>query len=91
MLFSWLNRTILALGVVSFFSDFGSEMATALLPAFLASLGFLPVFLGVMEGVANAANSLVSIAAGWASDYTQKRKPFAVLGYFLAGLGILAV
>lgn len=88
MLFSWLNRTILALGVVSFFSDFGSEMATALLPAFLASLGFLPVFLGVMEGVANAANSLVSIAAGWASDYTQKRKPFAVLGYFLAGLGI---
>ena len=91
MNFSWLNRTILALGIVSFFSDFGSEMATAILPAFLASLGFLPVFLGVIEGLANAANSLISIGAGWASDYTQKRKPFAAVGYLLAGLGIICL
>ena len=80
MNFSWLNRTILALGIVSFFSDFGSEMATALLPAFLASLGFLPVFLGVIEGLANAANILIRTGAGGASDYTEKRKAFAAVG-----------
>lgn len=91
MQFSWLNRTILALGIVSFFSDFGSEMATALLPSFLASLGFLPVFLGIMEGLANAANSFMSIGAGWVSDFTQKRKPFATFGYFLSGLGISCI
>lgn len=84
----WLNRTIIALGVVSFFSDFGSELATSLLPSFLASLGLSAAFLGIIEGVANAANSFISIGAGWASDYTQKRKPFATIGYLLAGLGI---
>lgn len=86
--FAWLNRTILALGFVSFFSDFGSEMATAVLPAFLVSLGASAAYLGFIEGMANASNSFMSILAGWASDYTTKRKPFAAFGYFLAAVGI---
>ena len=86
--FAWLNRTILALGVVSFFSDFGSEMATAVLPAFLVSLGASAAILGVIEGFANASVSFTSLLAGYASDYTTSRKPFAAIGYLLASLGI---
>lgn len=85
---TWLNRTILALGLVSFFSDFGSEMATSVLPSFLVSLGASAAFLGFLEGIANAGNSFTSIIAGWASDYTARRKPFAALGYLLASLGV---
>jgi MFS family permease len=84
----WLNRTIIALGIVSLCSDLGSEMATAILPAFLVSLGSTAAILGIIEGFANASNSFMSILAGWASDYTTARKPFAVFGYFLAFLGI---
>ncbi len=86
--FAWLNRTIIALGFVSFFSDLGSEMATAVLPAFMVSLGYSAAFLGLIEGFANASNSFTSILAGWGSDYTARRKPFAAIGYFLAALGI---
>jgi len=88
MSFAWLNRTILALGVVSLFSDFGSEMATAVLPAFLVSIGASAAILGVIEGFATASVSFTSLLAGWASDYTQARKPFAAIGYLLASLGI---
>jgi MFS family permease len=86
--FSWLNRTILALGFVSFFSDLGSEMATSILPAFIVSIGASAAFLGLIEGLADASNSFTSIAAGWGSDYVQSRKPFAAVGYLLASIGI---
>ncbi|CAN5125730.1 MFS transporter [soil metagenome] len=87
-MFAWLNKNIVYLGLVSLFSDFGSEMATSVLPAFLVSLGASAWMLGLIEGLANASNSAISIVAGYASDYTQKRKPFAELGYLLASLGI---
>jgi MFS family permease len=86
--FSWLNRNIIALGLVSLCSDFGSEMATSVLPAFLVSIGASAAILGIIEGFANASNSFMSILAGWASDYTTKRKPFAAIGYLLAAFGI---
>ena len=36
---SWLTRGVLGIGLASLFSDWGHEAATAILPAFLASLG----------------------------------------------------
>lgn len=87
-MFGWLNHNIVYLGLVSLFSDFGSEMATSVLPAFLISLGASASALGIIEGVANASNAFMSLIAGYASDYTQKRKPFAALGYLCASLGI---
>jgi hypothetical protein len=53
----WLNRNIFAMGLTSFFSDFGHEMATAILPAFLVSVGGSAALLGVIEGIADASIS----------------------------------
>jgi len=84
----WLNKNIFAMGLTSFFSDFGHEMATAILPAFLISVGGSAALLGVIEGVADASISLMKLLSGWYSDYIGKRKPFAVIGYFLTAVGV---
>jgi MFS family permease len=84
----WLNRNIFAMGLTSFFSDFGHEMATAILPAFLVSVGGSAALLGVIEGIADASISGMKVLSGWYSDYIGKRKPFTVIGYFLTALGV---
>ncbi len=35
----WLNRTVLGIGLASLFSDWSHEIATAVMPAFLATMG----------------------------------------------------
>jgi hypothetical protein len=63
---SWLNRNILGLGTASFFSDMNHEMATAVLPLFLASTLGAPAFaLGLIEGVADGISTLFEIWSGW--------------------------
>lgn len=84
----WLNRNIFAMGLTSFFSDFGHEMATAILPAFLVSVGGSAALLGVIEGLADASISFMKLFSGWYSDYIGKRKPFAVIGYLLTAVGV---
>lgn len=84
----WLNKNIIALGLVSLFSDMGHEMVAAILPTFLLSIGGTPAILGFIEGVADAAVSFMKIGAGWASDFMGKRKPFAVVGYAIATVGV---
>jgi MFS family permease len=84
----WLNRNIFAMGLTSFFSDFGHEMATAILPAFLVSLGGSAALLGVIEGIADASISGMKLFSGWYSDYIGKRKPFAAIGYLLTAIGV---
>ena len=49
----WLNRTVLGVGVTSLFSDWSHEIATAVLPAFLAAIGAGPAWLGAIEGIAD--------------------------------------
>lgn len=85
---TWLNRNILAMGLTSFFSDFGHEMATAILPAFLVSIGGSAALLGIIEGVADASISFMKLFAGWYSDFIGKRKPFAATGYLLTAIGV---
>ena len=84
----WLNRNIVAMGLTSFFSDFGHEMATAILPSFLVSIGGSAALLGVIEGIADASVSGMKLLSGWYSDYIGKRKPFAVIGYLLTAIGV---
>jgi MFS family permease len=77
-----LDPTVRTLGVVSLLNDAGSEMVYPFLPSFLLrTLGAGPVFLGVIEGMAEAAASLVKLFSGSFSDRAGKRKPFILLGY----------
>ncbi|HEX2252482.1 MAG TPA: MFS transporter [Thermoanaerobaculia bacterium] len=81
-----LPRTVVALGVVSFLTDFSSEMIYPLLPVFLTvTLGAGAVALGAVEGVAEATASLLKLVSGAWSDRTARRKPLVVAGYSLAG------
>ncbi len=82
----WLNRNVLGMSLTSFFSDFGHEMATAVLPMFLATLGARAAALGTIEGVADAVASFVKLGGGWYSDRVGRRKPLVTLGYFLTGV-----
>ncbi|HTR57595.1 MAG TPA: hypothetical protein VMM27_05435 [Casimicrobiaceae bacterium] len=84
----WLNSTVLGIGRASLFSDTGHEMATAAMPALLASLGANSAMLGIIEGLADGLSSFAKLASGTYSDRLHRRKPLAVLGYFLTAAGM---
>jgi MFS family permease len=81
----WLNRNVIGMGITSLFSDAGHEMATAVLPAFLATLGVSAAALGAIEGVADAVASVAKLGSGWWSDRIGHRKAITVGGYALTG------
>jgi len=83
---AWLNRNVIGMGLTSFLSDAGHEMATAVLPSFLAVIGAPAAALGLIEGVADAVSSFVKLGAGWYSDRIGHRKGITVGGYFLTGV-----
>jgi MFS family permease len=73
------------LGWVSFFTDTASEMVYPLLPLFLTRiLGAGAMSLGVIEGVAEAANSVLKIASGWVTDRWGEPKKLVLAGYGLS-------
>jgi MFS family permease len=86
----WLTRGVLGLGLGSLFSDWGHETATAILPAFLASLGAPPVALGIIEGVSDGIASFAKLAGGWIADRPNLRKPAGIIGYLIIGLSTFA-
>jgi len=78
--------TVVALGFVSLFTDFASEMIYPLVPAFLTDvLGVGALALGVIEGVAESTASILKVVSGWWTDRAAKRKPFVFAGYGIAG------
>jgi MFS family permease len=82
----WLNRTVLGVGLTSLFSDWSHEIATVILPAFLATIGAGPAWLGAIEGIADGLSSFTKLAAGHFTDRWRKRKPIAVFGYAFTAL-----
>jgi MFS family permease len=85
---AWLNPTVLGIGLASLFSDVGHEMATAALPAFLATLGASSAVLGLIEGIADGLSSFAKLVSGAYTDRLARRKPLAVLGYAVTALGM---
>jgi MFS family permease len=83
---SWLNRTVLGVGLTSLFSDWSHEIATAVLPAFLAAIGAGPAWLGAIEGIADGLSSFTKLGAGYYTDRLKRRKPLAVFGYAFTAL-----
>jgi MFS family permease len=83
----WLNRTVLGVGLASLFSDWAHETATAVLPAFLATLGASAAWLGLIEGVSDGLASFAKMGSGYFTDKLKRRKPIAVAGYLVTALG----
>lgn len=82
---SWLNRTTIGIGL-TLFSDWSHLIATAILPAFLASLGAGPGWLGVIEGTADGLSSFSKLAAGHYTDRLKRRKVLVQSGYVVTTL-----
>jgi len=81
----WFNRNVFGMGITSFLSDASHEMATTVLPGFLAVIGAPPAALGLIEGISDAVSSFVKLWGGWISDRLGHRKTLITVGYFLTG------
>ena len=80
-----LSRPVWLLGWISFFTDMATEMIYPLLPLFLTrTLGGTAMSLGVIEGVAEAANSALKVFSGWLTDRSGQPKRLVLAGYGLS-------
>ncbi len=86
----WLNGTVLGIGLASLFSDWSHEIATTVMPAFLATMGVAAAWLGLIEGVSDGLSSFAKMASGYYTDKLPRRKPIAVAGYLVTALGTAA-
>jgi MFS family permease len=81
-----LPKVVRGLSLVSGLNDAASEMVYPLLPAFLTtSLGAPAAALGLLDGAADLAASLVRLASGRIADRAARRGPLVLFGYALAG------
>jgi MFS family permease len=87
----WLNRTVLGVALASLFSDWSHEIATAVMPAFLATFSAAAAWLGLIEGISDGFSGAAKMASGFYTDKLQRRKPIAVVGYLVTALGTAAI
>lgn len=82
-----MSRNVVALGLVSFFTDVSSEIIYPLLPLFLTTvLAASASTIGAIEGAAESTAALLKLGSGWLSDRTRSRKRLVVAGYGLSTL-----
>ena len=80
-----LPRPVWLLGLTSLLTDTASEAIYPLLPIYLTRvLGAGAVSLGLIEGFAEAANSVLKILSGHVSDRWRIRRPIVIAGYGLS-------
>jgi MFS family permease len=75
----------------TFLSDLGHEMATAVLPLYLGSLGLGAAALGLIEGLADLAGSLTKLVGGVVGHRVEHKRPWTTLGYVVTAAGIAAL
>lgn len=86
--FAGLSWNTLLLALASLFADISTEMLYPILPIFLTqTLKASGSVVGLVEGVAEATQNIVQGFSGSLSDKLQRRKPVALVGYFLAAIG----
>lgn len=86
-IFKGITKNIFILGLVSLFTDLSSQMVFPLIPLFLTTvLGTGAYAVGIVEGAAETAASLLKVISGYWSDKIKKRKPFVLFGYFLSSI-----
>ncbi len=88
---SWLNATVLGIGMASLLSDLSHETVTSLLPGLLATLGVAAAALGTIEGVADGLSAVAKLYGGWWTDRLQRRKPLCAAGYGVMAAATLVI
>jgi MFS family permease len=78
--------TIVILSLVSLFNDVSSEMLLPVLPIYLSSIGFSVLYIGILEGFAEAVVGLSKGYFGQRSDETGNRVSFVRFGYSLSAV-----
>ena len=81
-----ITRTIWILSLVSLFTDLASEMLYPVMPLFLKHIGYSAIFIGVLEGIAEAVAGLSKSYFGKWSDLSGRRLPFVQLGYAFSAI-----
>jgi MFS family permease len=82
----FITKTVWILSLVSLFTDVASEMLYPIMPIYLKSIGFSILFIGILEGIAEATSGLSKGYFGKVSDTHQKRVPFVQIGYALSAI-----
>jgi MFS family permease len=78
-------RNVTILGIVSFFTDFSTEMISGILPLFIITeLGASRAILGAIEGSAEFVSYGFRLVSGSLSDKFHRRKIFILAGYALS-------
>jgi len=81
-LLAGVTRNVIALGLVSFFTDISSELLVYLIPLYLANvLAATPTIIGVVEGITESASAFLKLGSGWLSDRLGRRKTLVLTGY----------
>ena len=82
-----LPRPVWLVSWTSFFTDTASEAVYPIMPLYLTrTLGGTALAIGVIEGAAEALNSVLKILSGRLSDRWSARKPFVIVGYSISTL-----
>ena len=82
-----VGANVVILGLVSLFTDLGSQMVFPLIPLFLTTaLGASTTVVGLIEGSAETTASLLKVFSGYWSDRIKRRKPFVLAGYGFSSL-----
>ncbi len=82
-----INKNIIALGFVSFFTDMASSMVTTILPLFIVYTLHEGVDkLGYVVAIATFISYAFRVLFGYLSDRYQVVKPFVVIGYFISAV-----
>jgi MFS family permease len=81
-----ITKTIWIISLVSLCNDMASEMLYPVLPVYLKHIGYSVVFIGFLEGIAEALSGLSKPYFGKQSDAMGKRLPFIQMGYALSAI-----
>ena len=82
-----LPKPVWLLGWVSLATDSATEAIYPLLPFFLTRvLGAGAVSLGIVEGAAEAVNSVLKIISGRIADRSRRKRPLVLFGYSVSSI-----
>jgi MFS family permease len=88
----WLTRGVGSIGLASFLSDSGHEMATSVLPSFVThTLGGSAGALGLIEGISDGLAGIAKLAGGSAANDPIRRRNLAAGGYVVTGIATAAI